>query len=149
MFLFRSPSQRQLDLALAILRIAVGAAFIAHGGQKVFSFGLAGVGGAFGHMGIPMPTVVGPLVALIEFLGGIALVLGLLTRLAALGIALDMLGAIVFVHMKNGFFLPSGYEYPFALLAANIAIMLAGAGAWSIDGAIGGRRAQVGVVDRR
>lgn len=139
MSLFQSPSQRQLSIALAALRITVGAIFVAHGAQKLFTFGPAAVAGMFGHMGIPLAGVIGPFVALVEFFGGIALILGLLTRLAAIGIAFDMLGAIAFVHIRGGFFLPSGYEYALTLLAANVALVLSGAGSFSIDGLLTNR----------
>jgi putative oxidoreductase len=141
MLLFRYPTPRQINIALAVLRITVGAIFIAHGGQKVFTFGLGNVAGMFGHMGIPLAGFMGPFVALLELLAGVALVLGLLTRLAALGLALYMLGAIRFVHFKGGFFLPSGYEFALALLSANIALMFAGSGAASLDGWLYRRRA--------
>jgi putative oxidoreductase len=136
MFLFRSPSQRQLSLALAALRVTIGTVFIAHGAQKLFTYGFAGVSGAFGQMGIPFPGVMGPAIALLEFFGGIALVIGLLTRLASLGLAFNMVGALMLVHLKGGFFLPSGYEYVFALLGASIALVLTGAGQFSVDGLI-------------
>jgi putative oxidoreductase len=140
MFLFRTPTQRQIDLALLLLRLTIGGIFIAHGAQKLFTFGFAGVTGAFGHMGVPMPGFTGPLVALVEFFGGIALVIGLLTRLAAIGLACDMIGAIIFVHFKGGFFLPQGYEYALLLVASNIALILAGAGDYSVDARIGRRQ---------
>ena len=137
MFLFRSPSQRQLSLALAALRVTIGTIFIAHGAQKLFTYGFAGVTGAFGQMGIPFPGVMGPFIALVEFFGGIALIIGLLTRLASLGLASTMIGAILFVHRKGGFFLPSGIEYTLALLGSSIALALTGAGQFSIDALLG------------
>ena len=133
MFLFRNPTARQLSIALAALRVTVGTIFIAHGAQKLFTYGFAGVTGAFTQMGIPFPGVMGPFIALLEFFGGIALVIGLLTRLASLGLVFNMIGAIAFVHLKGGFFLPSGYEYALTLLGASLALVVAGAGEFSID----------------
>jgi putative oxidoreductase len=75
----------------------------------------------------------------VELLGGIALVAGLLTRLAALGTAFTMLGAISLVHIQNGFFNPNGFEYPAALLAASVAIVLMGPGNFSLDAVIARR----------
>jgi putative oxidoreductase len=139
MSLFKSTTDRQISLGLAVLRVVLGATFIMHGGQKLFVYGFAGVTGAFTQMGIPMPGLLGPFVALVEFFGGIAIVLGLLTRLAALGVGATMLVAILTVHLKAGFFNPGGIEFPLSLLASAIALVVTGAGAYSIDAIIGKR----------
>jgi len=139
----------RLNAALAVLRGAVGVIFVAHGAQKLFVFGPAAVGGAFGQMGIPAAGVVGPLVGAVEFLGGLALIAGLLTRLASVGLALVMLGAISMVHLSAGFFLPDGFEFALALLAATGALALAGPGAYSLDALVARRGSVAGSLSGR
>jgi putative oxidoreductase len=141
MSLFQPLTNRQANIALTVLRVvAAGVTFIAHGAQKLFVYGFAGVSGSFVQMGIPAAGVMGPFIALLEFFGGIALVFGLLTRLAALGLAFDMLGAMLFVHFKNGFFAPKGYEFVLALFAMSAALVFMGAGELSLDALIGRRK---------
>ncbi|MEO8575103.1 MAG: DoxX family protein [Gemmatimonadales bacterium] len=139
MSLFSSASNRQINIGLTILRLVVGAIFVAHGGQKIFVFGFDGVAGAFGQMGIPMAGILGPFVALVELLGGLALITGLLTRLASFGLLSTMVVAILQVHIKGGFFNPAGVEFPLSLLGSTALLAITGAGAWSIDALIPGR----------
>jgi putative oxidoreductase len=140
MFLFRSPSSRQLSVGLLLLRIAVGIIFVLHGQQKLFGMGFGGVTDAFSHMGVPMAGIMGPFVALLEFFGGIALILGLLTRLVSLGFAIDMLVAILLVQLKNGF---SHYELEFLLCVSSAALLFMGGGEFAIDALLGRRKARV------
>lgn len=137
-----SVPDNQLSAGLAVLRVVVGGIFIAHGFQKLFMFGLPGVVGAFTQMGVPLPGIAAPLVAVLEFLGGIALVLGVLTRPIALLLAIDMLGAIGLVHVNKGFFLPDGYEFALSLMGSSLALALAGAGDFSVDRALARRKAE-------
>jgi len=129
------------DAGLAILRVVTGAVFLAHGAQKLFQYGLAGVTGSFARMGVPLPAITAPLVSGLEFFGGIALIAGLLTRLVALGLAIDMLGAIFLVHLAGGFFVPKGVEFVLMLFAAAGTLALTGPGAFSIDAALARRHA--------
>ncbi len=142
MSFFRSSSPRQLSLGLAALRLAVATIFIRHGAQKLFVYGFAGVTGAFTQMGVPFPGLTGPFIALLEFFGGIALVMGLLTRLVALGFVFDMLGAILLVQLKRGF---SGYELEFLLLGASLALALMGAGRFSVDALLARQEKKTGL----
>lgn len=128
------PRPGTRDLALLILRAALGAIFIAHGGQKLFWFGIAGTTEAFTGMGVVLPEITAPAVSIVEFFGGLALVAGLFTRIAATGIAFVMLGAIVMVHLPAGFFLPNGIEFALMNFAAAVALALLGPGAYSVDG---------------
>lgn len=129
----QTSSDSRHDIALAALRVAIGGIFAAHGAQKLFVYGIEGVSGAFGGMGIPMPGITGPLTGVVELAAGLALVVGLMTRLAGLGLAVIMLGAISFVHIKAGFWAPNGVEFPLALLAGATTLALSGAGRYSLD----------------
>jgi putative oxidoreductase len=122
-------------LALLALRLALGAIMIAHGAQKAFG-GMSRFMGMLQNMGIP--PVLGYLTLAAEFGGGILLVVGLLTRLAALSIVIDMSVAISRVHWKNGLLSAGGkvgYEFPLACGIIAFALIFLGAGPISLDGA--------------
>jgi putative oxidoreductase len=125
--------QKRFDAALLVLRLVLGAIFIAHGAQKLFVFGLDGVTAGFTQMGAPLPALTAPLTAFVELLGGVALVVGLLTRFSAVGLSIVMVGAIGLVHLGAGFFNPNGVEFPLSLLATSVALALTGPGAYSLD----------------
>jgi putative oxidoreductase len=134
------PSQRQLGVGLLILRLALGLVFLVHGGQKLFMMGMGRTAGMLSQMGVPGASLLGPLLAIAEPLAGVALVIGLLTRVAGLGVAIDMLGAILFFHRLHGFFVPMGIEFPMMLCASGLALAALGAGPFSVDHAVSGRR---------
>lgn len=129
--------------ALCIIRIVLGVIFFMHGSQMVLGWfggsGLAATVQAMSQMGLP--TVLVYMLCFGEFLGGIALFFGVLTRLAALGIMVIMIGAVITVHWKNGFFINwymtpgkgHGYEYNLALIAMSLSLLLGGSGCCSID----------------
>ena len=124
-----ATAPQRMALGLTLVRIAVGIVFLAHGAQKLFVFGLGGVAGAFGQMGIPLANIVGPGTAILEFVGGIALILGVGTRIVFFPAA----PLFLFVHGKAGFFLPTGFEYALTLLVANIALAVGGPGEYAIE----------------
>ena len=138
-FLLESNPKR-LSLGLTLLRLVVGFNFMMHGYQKLFVMGVAGVSGAFGQMGAPLPGFTGPLFGVCEFFFGITVMLGLLTRLGALWFTLDMLGAIAIVHIKNGWSGQGGLEFPILLLTASLVLLIGGPGAYAADDALSARR---------
>ena len=128
-----TPSQRQLGVGLLILRLALGLVFLIHGGQKLFVGGFTGTADMLGQMGVPASGLIGPALAIIEPLAGTAIVLGLLTRIAGLALAIDMIGAILTFHRFHGFFVPTGIEFPMMLCASAVVLAALGAGHFSID----------------
>ena len=143
--------EERMDLVFAtygswshlVVRLGLGIIFFAHGAQKVLGWfggpGLRGTVGGFKGMGIPPAATV--IAALIEFLGGLAMLSGFLARPAALGLIVVMVVAIAKVHAQHGFFLNwfgtpgkgHGFEFNLALIAMALSILIGGAGALSID----------------
>ncbi|MFH7566401.1 DoxX family protein [Oceanimonas smirnovii] len=124
--------------ASLVLRIPVGLILAAHGAQKLFGWfgghGLEGTGQWLASIGLTPGYLMAMLAGSAEFFGGIALLLGLLTRPAALVSAFTMLVAIFSVHIDNGLFMSNnGYEYALTLLAATLALVIQGAGRLSLD----------------
>jgi putative oxidoreductase len=124
-------------------RLALGVIFIAHGSQKLFGAfgggGLEGTAGFLGGMGFKPPMFWAVLLGGTEFFGGLGVLVGLLTRLASLGITISMIVAVATVHFRNGFFLQPqhpGFEYNLALIGMCLALILSGAGKLSIEALI-------------
>ncbi len=131
------------DSASLVLRVMLGVVMFPHGAQKVLGwfggYGLSGTLNYFtGTMGIPLAFAVLAIAA--EFLGSIGLIVGLVTRLAAFGIACNMAVAIFMVHLPNGFFMNwsgkqagEGFEFHLLAIAIALALMIKGGGRWSMD----------------
>jgi putative oxidoreductase len=136
------------SLALLAGRIVVGFIFIAHGWQKFAETGIAGTTKFFEASGIPLAGLAAPGVAILEIAGGVAFIVGALLPVFGTLLALDMIGAIVFVHGSNGFFASNGgYEFVLALAAASLAIGFSGGGALAVDKLWLGRRATAEVTN--
>jgi len=128
-------------IAALILRVPVGLILAAHGAQKLFGWfggnGLAGTAGWMSSIGIEPGYMMAILAGSAEFFGGLALILGLLTRPAAVAAAFTMLVAIFSVHISNGLFAANnGYEYALTLMVALIALAVQGGGQMSVDQAL-------------
>ena len=132
----RIGSANQAQDALGILRVVAGVIFMAHGYQKFFMMGLPGVTEFFTQVGAPLPGITAIVVATLELAGGFALLIGLFARFIAVPLAMDIAGAIVLVHIKNGFFVPRGVEFVLLLMVSAIAIAIAGPGKFSVDRAL-------------
>jgi putative oxidoreductase len=132
------------DSALpTLLRLALGVVVFGHGLQKVFGwfggYGIAGTMGFFSSVGIP--SVLGALVIVSDFFGSLALMAGFLTRFAAAAAGAVMLGAVLLVHLPNGFFMNwggaphgEGYEFHVLALAMALSLVVSGGGRASLDG---------------
>lgn len=125
-------------VAALVLRVPVGLILAAHGAQKLFGwfggYGLEGTGQWMASIGLEPGVPMALLAGSAEFFGGLALVLGLLTRPAALVSAFTMLVAMFTVHIGNGLFMSNnGYEYALSLFAVTLALSLQGAGRFALD----------------
>jgi putative oxidoreductase len=135
---FPAPAR---DLAILLTRVAVGLVFVAHGWQKLFTNGIDGTATFFDQVGVPAASAAAWFAAVVELAGGAALVLGLAVPVAGVLLLVDMLGAFVFVHAGAGLFVDQGgYELVLALAAAALVLTALGAGRFSVDHLLIGRR---------
>ncbi|MAG53079.1 MAG: DoxX family protein [Nanoarchaeota archaeon] len=122
------------EYAPLFLRLGVGVIFLVHGIGKLFSIGPLAVGvqnfsGFLAGMGVPAALVVAWIVALVETLGGIAILIGFQTRCASLLVAINIGFALILVHLKNGFANGNGgFEFPLLLFLATLTLLFMGAG---------------------
>lgn len=123
-----------VDWALLVVRIVVGVIFMAHGAQKLFgAFDGPGLAAIMGPQGPGGGGVIGLLVAIGEFFGGLGLFVGFLSRFSAAANILTMLGAIAMVHGKHGFFMSDmGFEYNLTLIGLLAPVLIAGPGRFTI-----------------
>ena len=137
------------SLPLMIVRLALGIVMLPHGLQK--ALGLFGGPGYSGTMAMftsqGMPAALAFLVILGESAGSLGLIVGFLSRIAGFGISCIMLGAIAMVHLPNGFFMNwsgkqagEGFEYHLLVIGMSLALLIAGGGKWSVDGAIANKQ---------
>lgn len=134
------PATAQSNLARAVLRLALGVVFFAHGWQKIFEYTIPGTQAAFSQMGVPAAQLVAPAIGFLELLGGAAIIVGVLVRPVAALLALNMLGALFLVHAPAGIFADKGgYELVLVLAAGAAALAIVGAGRFSIDALVFGR----------
>ena len=135
--------QTEDDTVTMILRLLLGVVFFPHGMQKLFGwFGGYGFDGTMGFFTntLGIPALFAFLAIMAEGLGALGLLTGLLTRVAAFGIAVNMVVAVFMLHLQNGFFMNwsgkqagEGYEYHILAIAIAIALMIKGGGKWSLD----------------
>jgi len=131
------------ELSYPLVRLATGLLLVPHGAQKLFGlfggYGIAATGAYFDtKLGLHPGVAFAALAGFIEFFGGLAIALGLLTRLAALGVVALMAVAVFAVHLGNGFFWTAGgFEYPLMWALLALAILFRGGGAYSLDRRLG------------
>jgi putative oxidoreductase len=131
---FTDTSATAQDWGTTLLRVMIGVVFMVHGWQKLFEMGVGNVAQGFGSIGLPAPQAAAMVVSTLEFFGGAALILGLLTRWVALAFTIEMLVAVFAVHLPNGFFVSNnGYELALLLAAGSGALVLLGPGALAVD----------------
>lgn len=129
------------EWGLLVARVVLGVVLVAHGWQKFTEWGIAGTTASFQEMGVPAPPVSALVASIVELGGGVLLILGLFTTVAGVLVALNMLGAVLFVHAPHGVFVAgNGWELVAVIGVASLVFALVGAGRISLDALIAGRR---------
>jgi len=137
------------SLAVLIARIGLGVVFVAHGWQKFDEMGVKSVAAGFTKMGVPFPELSAYFSTFVELVGGAALLIGAFTALAGLLLTLDMLGALLIVHLENGVFVgEGGYELVVALGVGALLVAVFGAGKYSVDQVLGRKVGRAGALAR-
>jgi len=132
-----------IDRGLLLIRLALGLVFTLHGWMKLTVLGVTGTAGFLGQLGVPLPGVNAVVLIALELVGGLMLALGAGTRVVGALLAFSMFVATVAAHGANGFYLPSGYEFTLTLTMVTLAIVLTGAGRYSLDARLFRRQAAV------
>ena len=149
--MFKRLLQTTDDPVFTVIRLVLGLVFFAHGAQKMLGwfggYGFSGTLSAFSASGMPTPLAL--LVILTEFFGSVALICGAFARVASGAIALLMPGAIAMVHAHFGFYMNwfgqqkgEGFEYHLLAIGLAVAVLVRGAGSFSVDGLLSKRMAQ-------
>jgi putative oxidoreductase len=147
--MFKKLMHTENDVAVFVIRLMLGIVFFPHGMQKLFGwfggYGFAGTMGFFTDK-LGIPALFAFLAIMAEGLGSLGLITGLLTRVAAFGITINMIVAVLMLHLPNGFFMNwfgnqkgEGFEYHLLVIAMGVALMIKGGGALSADRAITGK----------
>jgi putative oxidoreductase len=135
-----SPAERLSGYAPFAARVIVGAIMAAHGGQKLAD-GPSNFGAVLGQLGVPLPTLTAYVVTFVELVGGVLLIVGMLSRLAALLLTVNLVAAISLVKVNVGLIAPpeagAGAELDLALIAGFLVVLLAGPGKFALDGVLG------------
>ncbi|MDP2593495.1 MAG: DoxX family protein [bacterium] len=133
-FLFCDCGAKWQGIAPLFLRLATGAIFAMHGYQKLNEMGVEQFAGFLDSLGVPAAMFFAWVVITVELIGGIALIIGVLTRFLSILLCIDMLVAFFLVHLEKGFYLSNGgYEFVMILFASALALSMTGAGALSLD----------------
>ncbi len=137
-------------MGISLLRAIAGFVFFMHGWQKLVDIGIDGTEFYFEMLGIPLPELAAVVVTLVELVGGAALIVGVLTRIAAALLAIDMLVATLVVNLENGFFVVNnGFELTLLLLTIMAVLMMTGPGAFAGDNLFLQRARTIGGGARR